>query len=114
MTRVSLLRRTATYAAGCLLALLAVTAAWPGSAAAQKSGAKRPELVDFKVEVVQPDPFDLSHKVGAKPAAVPRVRRGDRVRLVITGEPKAGYYTYGIEQGDDSPVSASVTLPTYS
>ncbi len=40
------------------------------------------------------DPFSLAHKAGAKSTGPVKARRGEAVKLVITGTPARGHYTY--------------------
>jgi thiol:disulfide interchange protein len=55
---------------------------------------KADEVIHFDVRAVAEDPFDPTNKQGANGDF--KVRRGQVVKIVLTGTPKAGYHTYPI------------------
>lgn len=75
------------------LLLGAVFGPAPGASGADKVTSK--DLVDFKVTVLKEDPFSPMNQVGA---AKREFQRGEVIRVVITGVPKAGNHTYPITQ----------------
>ena len=56
------------------------------------------DLLSFKAVLSAPDPFHVANQVGAKA----RVRRGEVIRLQITGTPKDGYHTYPVTKHLDA------------
>jgi thiol:disulfide interchange protein DsbD len=64
----------------------------------QLEPAKKPanaDRIEFTVQVVPADPFSDANRVGAR---LKDVRRGELLRLTITGKPKAGAHTYPLTQ----------------
>lgn len=85
--------RSRRYLGTCCFGLLLLLAASTWSAV----GANNPklnalELLRFDVKAAPEDPFDPANQRDAK--GVFKVRRGEVVKIVLVGTPKAGFHTY--------------------
>src|SRR5450631_1573117 len=67
------------------------------------------DLLSFQVAVSAADPFDESNRAGKKLL----VRRGELVRLQITGIPREGFHTYPVTKRSSAQETSALTRLKY-
>jgi thiol:disulfide interchange protein DsbD len=84
--------------------LLVLGAASPGRAQAPAAkGSATADRISFTVRLDPRDPFSDAYKVGAPQSGPLKVRRGELLRLTITGKVKPGFHTYPLVGLPGSP-----------
>jgi thiol:disulfide interchange protein DsbD len=93
-------------------AVLMVFASAAGAQSPAKSkNSTTADRIDFKVEVRAEDPFSPANQAGL---AKPEYRRGDVVKLIITGIPRPGFHTYPITQHTEIQKPDGLSKLTYA
>ncbi|MBI2805288.1 MAG: hypothetical protein HYX68_09955 [Planctomycetes bacterium] len=59
---------------------------------------KLEDVLKFESRVLPEDPFDPANRKDTKPSAKMKVRRGQVIRVELTGTPQEGWYTYPLNQ----------------
>src|SRR5438094_1057869 len=71
------------------------------------------DLIHFTIRVSSAtDPFDVSNQMDKAPPQPYKARRGELLRITLTGKPKEGHYTYPLtKKTATQPFLAKLTYP---